>query len=91
MTALRSVLALTAPLLAGWSTVPCAVLALFALDGFGADVSLLGAVGWGLLGLVCPTLGLLLTQWLAPRLFGAGLAAYVLGVVTATVVMGVFA
>ena len=50
---------------------------LFALDGFGSDASLLAAVGYGLIGLACPVIGLLLTQWLSPRLFGTGLAAYV--------------
>ncbi len=91
MAALRSVLALLAPLVAGWLTVPCAVLALFALDGFGQDASVLAAAGWGLLGLACPAIGLLLTHWLSTRLFGAGLAAYVVGVASAVVVSGVFA
>ena len=88
MTAFRSVLALAAPLLAGWLTVPCALLALFALDGFGSDRSVLAAVGYGLLGLACPAVGLVLTQWLAPRLFAGGLAAYVVGLLSGVAMMG---
>ncbi|QBR92024.1 hypothetical protein [Nocardioides euryhalodurans] len=72
-------------------TGPFALLALFTLDGFGTDASVLGALGYGLICLALPVVALLLTQWLAPRLFGWALACYVAGVVTGLVVLGVLA
>jgi len=89
------VVALAGALVGGWLTVPCALLVLFEAQGFGNDREVgtraVALVGYGLMTLACLVVSMLLTRWLAPQVFEWALGVYVVGVVVAVVVLGIFA